>query len=170
MAHTVKNTVKLKNYLNVFEEFEANAAITPGMLIEIMSTGKVRKHATSGGNVLPMFALEDELQGRGINTDYAAAARVQCWIPTRGDEVNALLRDEQNIAIGDFLMSDGEGRLTKYVAESWESNDAQQANTLYPLVIVAQALEAVNLSSLPEGSESSAQGDYYNPRIKVKIV
>jgi hypothetical protein len=164
------NTVKIKKYSDVVEEFEANAAITPGMLVEVMSTGKLRAHATALGNAFPMFALEDELQGKGIDDDYAAGDQVQAWIPGRGDIVNALLRDEENVAIGDFVESDGEGRLRKYVAEAVLSADAQEANTILEHRIVGQVVAAVNLSSLPEGSESSAGGAYYNPRVQVRII
>jgi len=163
-------TIKVKNYLHVTVEREASAAITPGMLIELLSTGKVRKHATALGDAMPMFALEDSLQGKGIDSDYAAGDQVQCWIPTRGDEVYALLADEETIVIGDFLASDGFGKLKKNTAENWGSNDAQVANTVYSMPIVAVALEAKDLSTLPEGSESSAGGDYYNPRILVRVV
>lgn len=164
------NTIKLKNYVGVFEEIVAHEAITPGMLIALISTNKVRKHATASGDALPMFALEDALQGKDINDAYVAGDKVQVWIPNRGDQVYARLADEQNIAIGDFLCSDGFGLLTKYTAESVASADAQTVNTIYDRVIVAQAVEAVDLSTLPEGSESSAGGTYYNPRIKVRIV
>ena len=81
------NTIKIKKYSDVIEEYAAAAAIIPGMLIELTTDNTVKAHATSGGNVLPMFALEDELQGRGIDTSYAAAEKVQCWIPNRGDVV-----------------------------------------------------------------------------------
>jgi hypothetical protein len=158
-------TIKLKKYSDVIEEYEANAVIIPGMLVELMSTGKVRAHATSTGNAVPMFALEDELQGKGIDDDYAAGDQVQCWIPYRGDQVDALLRDEETVVIGDLLESDGQGRLKKYSADIPDSSFY-----IYPLQIVAVALEAVDLSSLPEGSESSAGGTYHNPRIKVRIV
>lgn len=165
----MRNTIKLKSYVDVFNEYEANAAISPGMLVELMSTGKVRKHATSGGNALPiMFAIEDALQGKAVDEDYAAGDVVRCWIPQRGDEVQALLADEQNVSIGDALMSNGQGLLTKYVAESWESADAQQANTLYPACIVAIALEAKDLATI-EDSESSGGGDNWHG-IAVRIV
>lgn len=159
-----QHSIVVKNYVHVYEEYEANAAITPGMLIELMSTGKVRKHATASGNVLPMFAKEDSLQGKTINDNYAAGDRVQVWVPTRGDIVNALLADEQNVAVGDLLESDGNGRLQKYVADKGDSG-----SYIYPTQIIGVALEALDLSTLPEGSESSAGGAYYNPRILVRI-
>ncbi len=106
MATVVRHSVIIKKYSDVIEEFVANAAITPGHLVEVaLSTGKVRVHATASGNVLPMFALENELEGEGIDDAYAASDPVQVWVPGRGDIVNALLADGQTIAIGDFLFS-----------------------------------------------------------------
>jgi len=160
-----KNTIILKNYLNIFEEYVANAAITPGMLIEVMSTEKVKKHATGGGNVLVMVAKEDELQGNGIDTNYAAGDVVSCWIPQRGDIGNLLLRDEETIVIGDFLESDGEGRVRKHVADMGDSHTGTVQNA-----IIGIAVDAKDLSTLPEGSDSSAGGAYYNPRIQVRFI
>lgn len=156
-----KNTIILKNYLNVREEFVANAAITPGHLIEVMSTGKVRKHASAGQNALIMFALEDELQGKGIDDDYAADAMVQCWIPQRGDIVYALLKDGQNIAIGDFLESAGDGTLQKHVPDV---DSAADVETIYGLQIIGQAIEAIDLS----GSSGTHPDSGY--RIAIRIV
>lgn len=154
------NTIKLKKYSDVIVEAVANATITPGMLIELMSTGKVRAHATAGGNVVGMmFALEDELQGNGIDDDYAALDQVQCWIPYRGDEVNAILKNGENVAIGDYLESAGNGELQKYVIDVDSSNDI---TNIYPTQIVGVALEAVNMSG-----SSAADPD---GRIRVRIV
>ena len=158
------NSVIIKNYNNHFEEYEANAALSPGMLIELMSTGKVRKHATEGGNALPMFAIENKLEGEDINDAYAAADKVQCWIPVRGDEVYAQIEDEQNIAIGDFLESNGLGYLQKITNVEISS---QAADVVYPLQIVAQALEALDLSSLSAAGSSDTPSRQF---CRVRIV
>ena len=167
-------TIKIKNYSNIQEEYTANAAITPGMLVEMMSTGKIRKHATAGGNCEKMFLIEDALQGKGIDDNVAAEDYVRVWVAGRGDQVNALLRDEQTIVIGDLLESDGEGRLQKHGTdkESYQSvdNAADWALSVLPEQIVGVALEAKDLSTLPEGSDSSAGGAYHNPRIAVRII
>jgi hypothetical protein len=140
-----KNTIKIKNYSDIFEEYVANAAIIPGMLIELMSTGKVRAHATAGGPVLPMFALEDEFQGNPIDTAYAADATIpQCWIPGRGDQVNALLDDGEKVVIGDKLESAGNGFLQKWTADV---TDSAESDNIQQNQIVAIALEAVDLES-----------------------
>lgn len=163
------NTIKIKKYLDIIVEKVANAAITPGMLVEEMSTGKVRAHATSEGNVLPIFALEDELQGKGIDDAYAAAAQVQCWIPQRGEEVYAIIADGNNIAIGDWLASNGDGYLKEHVAEteSWAVSEAGEV-TVLPLAIVAQAIEAVDTSDSSGGESSATLG--YARRCRVRIV
>lgn len=148
------NTVKLKSYNNVQEELIAAAAITPGMLLEFPSTGKVAKHSSAGQNALVAFALEDELQGKSIADDYAGDDPVQVWIPGRGDVVYALLADGENVAIGDFLESAGTGYLRKHVADS--------AGTIYPNNIVGQAMEAVDMSD-SSGADPSG-------RIKVRII
>lgn len=154
MATSTKRTIKVKKYSDVILEAEANAAITPGMLLEYTTTGTVKAHATAAGKHAFMFALEDELQGKGINDDYAAGDKVQIWVAGRGDLVYALLEDEANIAIGDFLESNGAGLLQEYTSG----------------VIVGVAVEAQDLSTLPEGSESSAGGTYYRPRVMCQII
>lgn len=153
-----KKTIKLKKYLDIINEYVANAAITPGNLIELMSTGKVRKHSTSGGNATAMFALEDELQGKDIDDDYAAAAPVQCWTPVRGEEVFAWLANGETAVIGSLLASNGDGTLKVYTAPSVGSAEVY---TDYQDPIVGLALEAVDMSG----------SDLVDPtgRIKIRI-
>lgn len=147
------NTIKVRKFSDIQDEYTADAVIIPGMLLEITATG-VKKHATAAGKHAFLFALEDELQGKGIDEDYAAADKVQVWVAGRGDIVYALLEDESTIAIGAFVESNGEGMV-------------QAVSGTYPIGV---ALEAVDLSTLPEGSESSAEGIYHNPRILIQII
>ena len=157
----MSNSVILKKYLDIINEYPADAAITPGMLIELNSDGEVKAHATAGGNVLPMFALEDELQGNGLEDNYAAGDRVQCWVPVRGEEVNTILADGENVSVGNFLESAGNGYLRKHVVDS--------TGDYLVIPLVAIALEAKDLSgSSGEGSLSETIG--LNKRIKVRIV
>lgn len=111
---TAKNTVILKNYSNIFEEYVAGAAtIYPGCLVELGSDGKILVHNGTGHPALPMFAIEDALQGKGIDDAYATGDVVRCWIPNRGDVVYGILADGQTIAKGDFVESNGAGYLQK---------------------------------------------------------
>jgi len=170
-------TIKIKNYLNVFEEITGSGTIYPGMLLELTSGNAVKAHATASGNVVPpMFAIENELEGDDIDDAYATTERVQVWIPTRGDIVYGILADGQNIAIGDFLESNGAGYLQKYVAdvvdESWESGSKQIARsisqTIYPQAIVGVAVEALDLSDSSGAESGGALG--YNKRIALRIL
>ena len=143
------NTIKIKKWVDIIEEFIAHEAITPGMLVEQISTGKVQKHASEDGIVLPMFVLEDELQGETITDDIDADAPAQVWIPQRGEVVYALLKEDENVAIGALLSSKGDGTLKEFTEDS-------STGEVYPGQVVGVATEAVNASG-------------GNVRIKVRI-
>lgn len=163
------NTIKLKKYLDIIDEREAESAITPGMLVELTSTGTVQPHSTAEGDAIPAFALEDELQGNDIDDAYSAGDQVQIWVPQRGEEVYAILANGYDVDIGDWLASNGNGYLREHTteAESWGVSEAG-AVTVYPLQIVAQALEAVDTSGSSGEESSGALG--YAKRIRVVIV
>lgn len=159
-----KQTIMLKKYADVHVEKIAHATIIPGMLVELNSDDEVLAHDTAQGSCIPpMFATEDAGQGNGIDDDYSAGDLVKVWIPGRGDVVNALLKDEETVVIGDFVESDGYGRMQKFTAPA--SGDTE----VYPNSVVGMVVEAQDLSTLPEGSESSAAGLYHNPRVKIMI-
>jgi len=158
------NTIKVKKYSDVIEEMVASAAITPGMLLIIESTGKVKAHNQADKDAFPIFALEDELQGKGIDDAYAANDPVQCWIPYRGDIVNAILADGQKVVIGDPLTSDGYGRLKKHVTDTGASTVPW---TVYPEQIVGYATEALDLSGSSGAEVSGPLG--YHKRLLVRI-
>lgn len=135
-----KNVIKVKSYLNIREEKTAAAALTPGHLIERTSADKVQKHSSAGGPAFPMFALEDAEQGRTISQAYDTSdnAQVHCWIPTRGDVVNARISStSEALVIGDFVESAGDGTLRKYdIASSGGVIEGAS-------VIVGRAIEAI---------------------------
>jgi hypothetical protein len=160
MAATTYQTIFLEGENPITREKIANAAIIPGHLIELMSTDKVRVHANAAQNAIPMFAIEDDLQGNDITDAYAAAARVKFVYPRRGDVIYALLADGQTASIGDFLESAGDGTLQVHAADIAESAEAQ---TIYTMPIVAQAIEAVDMSGSSGADPSTA-------RIKVRVV
>jgi len=155
------NTVKLRDMLHIREEYQAAETITPSMLVELNGSGKVKKHASAGQNILPMIAEEDELQGNDINDDYSADDPVQCWVPTRGDIAYLILADGENVSENDFLESDGSGRLQKHEADS-------AGVVEYGHPIVGIALEDKDLSGSSGEEESGPLG--YDKRIKVRIL
>lgn len=149
----------------IIEELTATAvAIKPGYLLELASATTVQAHSSAEGNVLPMFAIEDRLQGNAITTDYAVSVKIQVWIPRRGDIVYAYLADGETASVGDFLESNGAGALQVHVSEteSWENASAAGSITVPPNPIVGQAIEAVDLS---DSANLTALG-----RIQVRIL
>ena len=130
------NSIIAKKYTDVIEEFVATEAITPGHLLEMDSNGKCLKHNVAGGNCYPMFALEDELQGKGVTDAYASGDPVQVWIPNTGDIVRGVLTTSQTIVIGDWLQSNGDGTLKKWTLA------ASGGIIEYPRVLVGRAAEA----------------------------
>jgi hypothetical protein len=161
-----RNSVIVKNYLNVFEEIEAAGVIYPGHLLELNTDGKVVVHDSPEGNVVPpMFAVEDSFQGKGMNDAYASGDQVRVWIPQSGDIVYAILSDDETVEIGDFLESNGDGCLQKHVADVDSSADI---TTVYGSAIVGVAIEARDLTT---SSLVDSYDDAYsqNKRIKVRI-
>jgi len=150
----VKNTIKLKKYVDIINEYKAGGVITSGMLVAVNSVGAVIAHAVAGGVCSKMFALEDELQGRTIKDNFVSGEPVQCWVTVPGEEVNALLADGEDVAIGEVLVSDGAGKL-KVATPNASAVIIEQ----YPIAI---ALEAVNMTG-SAGVDPSG-------RIKVRIL
>lgn len=149
-------TVILKRYNNVQFEAIANEAITPGSLVEVMSTGKIKNHATAQGNAIPYFVIEDAIMGKTINDNVAKDDLARVMVAGRGDEVYAILATSQTIVVGDLLASAGDGTLEEFTAIKCDSNASAGAVTT-PLQAVAVALEAVTTTSATK-------------RIKVRII
>jgi len=139
----MSNTIKLKKYSDVIEEYVAGGAITPGMLLKYDSNGEVI--AQNAVNSIAMFALEDELQGGTIDDAYADGDPVQVWIPYRGDMVNALLSGA-NVVAGDLLQSASDGSLKKY------------AQTLAAATVDVLCLDAAGFSLTAKTAGSAGNG------------
>lgn len=141
-----KRTIILKAHpYQQEEEIVAAAAITPGHILERATAtstegkGNVQVHSTADGCAAGfLVAKEDSLRGRGIDDDYAADDPVACWIPKKGDQGYCLLKDGEDIAIGDKLVSNGDGTLK----EREGASDGE-----VPQSIIAIALETRDLSS-----------------------
>ena len=153
-------TIVLKGR-GIRNEAVANAAITPGHLVELMSTGKIRVHATPGGNAAALFAVEDDLQGKTIDQAYDASAIAQYDAVYPGCEVNALIQDGQNVAIGSFLESAGDGTLQVHTADV-DANNSSANFTVNTNQIIAVAMEACNMSGSTDADPSG--------RCRVRIV
>jgi len=159
----MKHTIILKNYGNNFDEKVAASTIYPGMLIERTSADKVQAHSTEGGNMQPMFAIEDALQGKDIDDAYSADDQVRIWIPQIGDQILACLADGENISEGDYLQSKGDGTL-----EAFDASLAVVSGGEYmPASVRLRALESRNIAT-SSGGETGWSGGYN--RIMVEVV
>jgi hypothetical protein len=124
------------------EEDRAAEAITPGHLIDFDASGNLVKHAGAGLNAAPMFALERDELGDDITTAYAASDIVKVGHFHKGQRVYALIASGQNISKGEYLESDGAGRLRDQTTDA-ATDDTQRVST------VARAIEAVDNSAGP---------------------
>lgn len=139
------------------KERTANAAITPGHLVEVMSTGNLRVHATAGGIAQRAFALEDDLKGSEIGTAYTALNRAQYGVFRSGDEVNAILANGETAVIGSPLESAGDGTLRVHQPEA----SATPSGVSFD--VVGFALAALDLSG-------SSGADPASSRIIMEVV
>jgi hypothetical protein len=154
-SNTAPKTILLSGNPGCYEGV-ANAAIRPGDLIEVMTTGKLRKHATAAGVASALFAREEEYVGGDIDTDYAANDQVAYWSAKKGDRFYAWLKNGENAALGAFLESGGNGSLQVTTHGTGSATTA----AAWP---VARALEAVDNSGGGTGPNSTA-------RIKVEVL
>jgi len=118
----------------------ANGAITPGHLVQRDAAGTLSVHSSAGENAEPIFAYEDELQGKVKTQAYADGSRVLARIMRVGDQVQGILANGETAVIGSFLESAGDGTLQVVPTDS-------AGVVKYPASVVAVALEAVDMSS-----------------------
>lgn len=117
----------------------ASGAITPGHLLERTSTADtVKVHATAGAKAQRLFAIEDEHQGKEISDAYSSADRVFFKTFQPGDRVHALIANGEAIAIGDWLVSNGDGTL--------KEADADSSGTIFEQDVIGVAMEACDMS------------------------
>jgi len=96
------------------EDGAATAAITPGMLVEGVTS--VAPHSTAAGIARRTFALERDEMGKDIDDAYAIGDYVKVGSFSPGQRVNALVASGQDISAGEFLESAGDGTLRAYAA------------------------------------------------------
>jgi hypothetical protein len=147
---------------------KAAEAITPGHLLTFATgsdAGKLKKHATAGGNATPAFALEDFTPDRHVTTEpidtpYASGESVQWIVAEPGDLVYAWVpASAAAIVEGDFLESNGDGTLRKHTPPAIDETGSSTV-TVYTKAIVGVAAEAVDNHS----NSSSAV------RIRVRVL
>lgn len=142
----MSNRIHAKGDYRQEEGNAGEAGILPGMLVMLNTAGNIVSHDEEGGWAECAFAVEDALRGRTISDAYIINNILTYLLPVKGAEVYALLRDGQDISIGEKLISNGDGTLVSY-------DDSSSAVVLpIPLVVAMQALDlsgsAANVNTL----------------------
>jgi len=119
------------------EEAEAAGDISPGHLVALDSSGTIVVHATEGGFAARAIAEIDPLQGHGLEDDYEDGDIVMANVELPGNECQMFLQAGQNVAIGDLLISAGDGTLK-------ENGEESSGVTVHQIIAVAR--EALDLS------------------------
>ena len=126
MAKANPSTIILKGD-GVQKEGIADAAITPGYLVEVMTTGNIRKHAGAGLNTQAAFALENEVIGEGIDDAYAIADNCIYSVLGNGAEVYALVANAVVVVVGSYLESAGDGTLRPLATSAATADTARES-------------------------------------------
>lgn len=124
------------------EDDAAAEAITPGHLVTFDGSGNLIKHNQAGKNAARTFALERDEMGQDIDDAYGVGDQVKVGSFGPGDRVYAFIASGQNLAKGDFMESDGAGRLRKDATDAATDDTQRQAT-------IGRAYEAVNNSAGP---------------------
>lgn len=138
---------------------KAAAATTPGMILERDSNDEFKPHATAEDPWGGYVACEDELQGKTISDEYSIDDIIRVAIVRRGDRVNMLLQDDENVSIGDKLVSNGDGTVRKLSGDS-------SAMEIPGGGLIGEADEALDLSGSSAVESSAMWGDQ---RLAVRI-
>lgn len=124
------NTIILKGR-GIRKEAQAGGTVTPGHLVKLNSSGKYIAHNSAYGPTTPVFAVENELAGNEISDNYASNDRIFVEAVQSGTEVYALVAaGAAAIAIGDVLVSAGDGTLKKAVDLSAAAGTAVTNGTI----------------------------------------
>jgi hypothetical protein len=115
MTIAAAQTIRLAGPDGVQEEFlvASGATLKPGMLVRRTSATECNVHATSGGDGATLILHEDALQGLGVDDSAAAATRVYAEYVIPGAKRYARLKANENVSVGDLLISGGDGTLIK---------------------------------------------------------
>ena len=125
----------------------ADEILTPGMLLNVDSSGEYEKHPTEGNDGSAIVCVEEEYLGMNITDTYASGDQVRAVHARPGDELLMRLKSGQNVNIGAILKSDGAGQLTAHSARVIDENSDQNW-VQYERPAFFRALEAVNASGI----------------------
>lgn len=112
MSSSTPKTILLRGLPMALErKAHSSGAITPGMLLNLMSTGLVQPHGTAGGKAVAYVAREEEYVGGALDDAYAVSDNIPFWVGQPGDQFYMLLEAGANVAAAAYLESNGAGSL-----------------------------------------------------------
>jgi len=123
----VKKVIVVGEEFCIRRESFADAAITPGMLLERTATG-VKAHAGAAANAQPLFAYEREMTGDGIDVDYATDDTCLLAHCPPGVVVYAIAGTAGVTAFG-FVESAGDGKLVDVQTDA-ATDEGQRASVV----------------------------------------
>lgn len=132
----IKKVIVLGEELCVRREGIAAAAISPGHLLQGPDSDLI-VHAAAAGTTLPKFALENEVVGGGLGTDYADNDTVLYAVMPPGSIVYALA-DATGVTAEDFVESNGDGTF-QVVATSAATADTSRNSVVGKAIDTAAA-------------------------------
>lgn len=115
MTIAAARTIRLAGPDGVQEEFKvaSGATIKPGMIVRRTSATECNVHNVSGGAGASLIVHENALVGLGVDDAAAAAGDVFAEYVIPGAKRYARLKASENVAVGDHLISGGDGTLIK---------------------------------------------------------
>lgn len=119
---------------------KASAAITPGMLVEQHADSgelKWRPHDTDSEQVSLAVALNQPYLNKGIDDDYAIGDLVRVGWFAPGSTFYGIIPSGQDIAVGEYLQSNGDGKLKTASATTATANVAKFQSLDAPGAVVA---------------------------------
>ena len=127
-------------------------AVSPGMLLERTSAGTFQAHSTAGGPAEMLVCIEDYLQGKGVEDWYSASGRVLFVAATKGDVFAMRIKDASpagTITIGEFLESDGAGKLQAWASPTGAVDSASDlSGDFFPLAVALEAIDMADSSGV----------------------
>lgn len=149
MAYEIRK-IDIRTYGElVVEEATASATIYPGALVSVVN-GAVTNHAVAGGFTPHKIAMSRAELGELITDTYANGDKVRINTPRAGDVYAIRLKASENVAKGDYLVSNGDGTFKKAPATA--------------AYILFRALDASNVASVAY-IRAEVVGPVYNPAV-----
>jgi hypothetical protein len=112
----------------IVNDLVTDAVVTPGMLVETFDDSgeqKWRKNSSATDVVEVAVALNASYYNKGVDDAYAAGDLLDVWKPGVGDVFWGILPSGQDIAAGEYLQSNGDGKLKVATSSAASTNVAQ---------------------------------------------